>query len=219
VWQRLASLRLRGNWRPGQYNAVLLIAQVVVLWTAAQRGMDYLTLPERAAARPEGSVPAALRGIEADIPVELLGMAFLIPAGVAFVGLALGWAKLLSLGHLFVGASYLVLGITFLRDSPVDDWLTAMSGCALLMLAAFLLATDSRQIPDVVAVSVGVVAMIAGGWLAATGLGYGYRTGNGFLGAAVLHSVMGFGTQIMARREERLRREEEEDFQELRRRG
>jgi hypothetical protein len=220
VWQTLCAWRLRGNWRPGGYNVVLLVAQVVLLWTAAQRGMDYLTLPDPVAGRPvEAGVPAPLRGIEADIPVEALGLAFLIPAGVAFVGLATGWAKLLSLGHLFVGASYLILGITFLRDSPVDDWLTATLGCSLLLVAAFLLVTDSRQIPDVLAIGLGVTAMIAGGWLAAQGLGYGYRTGNGFLGAAVLHFVMGFGTQIMARREERLRREEEEDFQVLRRTG
>jgi hypothetical protein len=220
MWQTLCAWRLRGNWKPGGYNVVLLITQVVLLWTAAQRGMDYLTLPDLVPARiAEGSVPSALRGIEADISLNWLGLAFLIPAGAAFVGLATGWAKLLSLGHLFVGASYLVLGITFLRDSPVDDWLTAFVGCALLVAAAFLLVADSRQIPDVLAISLGIVFMVTGGWLAAQGLGYGYRTGNGFVGGAVLHFVMGFGTQIMARREERLRREEEEDFQELRQRG
>jgi hypothetical protein len=57
--------------------------------------------------------------------------------------------------------------------------------------------------------------MAAGGWLASHGLGYGYRTGNGFLGAAALHFAFGFGTQVLARREERLKREEEEDFQAL----
>jgi hypothetical protein len=66
----------------------------------------------------------------------VLGLSFLIPAGVAFFGLATGWAKPLSLGHLFIGASYLVLGITFLRDTPVDSWPLAVSGCVLLVLAA-----------------------------------------------------------------------------------
>lgn len=214
LWERLLGWRLRGNWRPGQVNVVLLIAEVVVLWTAAQRGMDYINLPDHFTG--PGGVPPELRGIEATIPLNLLGYAFLIPAGVAFVGLATGWAKLLSMGHLFVSASYLILGITFLRDSPVDDWGMALGGCALLLLAAFLLATDSRRIPDLIAITVGIVAMIVGGFLAADGLGYGYRTGNGFLGAAVLHFVFGFGTQVMARRDARLRREEEEDFQELR---
>jgi hypothetical protein len=211
AWRQLCSWRLRGTWKPGGVNVVLLIAQVVVLWTAAQRGMDYVTLPDR-----PGPIPPELRGIEVDIPLNWLGYGFLLPAGAAFVGLATGWARLLSLGHLFVGASYLVLGITFLRDSPVDHWLTASSGCLLLVLAAFLLTTDSRRIPDVIAIVAGIAAMVAGGFLASDGLGYGYRTGNGFLGAAALHFTFGFGTQVLARREERLRREEEEDFRKLR---
>jgi hypothetical protein len=210
TWHRMCSWRLRGNWKPGGANIVLLIAQVIILWTAAQRGMDYVTLP----ARP-GVLPPELRGIEVSIPLNVLGYVFLIPAGIAFVGLATGWARMLSLGHLFVGASYLVLGITFLRDSPVDDWLTAMSGCLLLLLSAFLLVTDSRRIPDVIAIGLGVATMVAGGFLASHGLGYGYRTGNGFLGAAALHFTFGFGTQVLARRDERLRREEEEDFRKL----
>jgi hypothetical protein len=215
LWERLLGWRLRGNWRPGSVNVVLLIAQVVIFWTAAQRGMDYVNLPSVFAA----GTPPELRGIEADIPLDALGYAFLIPAGVGFVGLAMGWVKAISLGHLFVSASYLILGITFLRDSPVDHWGMAVSGCALLLLSAFLLATDSRKIPDLVAIVAGVIAMVLGGFLAADGLGYGYRTGNGFLAAAVLHFVFGFGTQVMARRETRLRREEEEDFQELRPEG
>lgn len=211
AWNRICALRLRGNWQPGQYNAVLLIAQVILLWTPAQRGMDYLTLSEHGI-----GASAALNGIEADIPIQALGLAFLIPAGVGFIGLATGWPKLLSLGHLFIGASYLVLGITFLRDAPFEDVPTALMGCGLLTLAAFLLCTDSRTMPDALAIPAGILSMVAGGWLAAHGLGTGYRTGNGFLGGAALHFVMGFGTQIMARREERLRREEEEDFLELR---
>jgi len=210
AWARLCGLHLRGTWRPGSYNAVLLIAQVVIIWTAAQRGMDYAT-----SGSDTEAASATLVGIEQDIPLEVLGLAFLIPAGVAFFGLATGWAKPLSMGHLFVGAAYLVLGITFLRESPVDSWLKAGGGSALLILAAFLLATDSRYIPDIAAFIFGIVALVLGGWIAAYGLGDGYRTGNGFLGAAVLHFVFGFGTQVLARREERLRREEEEDFHRL----
>jgi hypothetical protein len=214
VWQRLCALHLRGTWKPGSYNAVLLMAQIVVLWTAAQRGLDYVTAPGRGSG-PGPRPSPALIGIEQDIPLEVLGLAFLIPAGVAFFGLATGWAKPLSLGHLFVGASYLVLGTTFLRDSPVDNWLSSTVGCALLVVAAALLATDSRAVPDLVAFLVGTAALVVGGWIASKGLGDGYRTGNGFLGAAALHFVFGFGTQVLARRDERLRREEEEDFQRL----
>lgn len=214
LWQRLCALHLRGQWRPGGSNPVLLIAQVIVLWTAAQRGMDYLNQPPgRTGGEPGASI--VLRGIEADVPLDVLGLAFLIPAGVAFFGLATGWAKPLSLGHLFVGAGYLVLGITFLRDSPVDSWPMAIGGCALLVAAATLLVANFRKLPDIIALPLGVAAMVIGGWLAARGLGYGYRTGNGFLGGAALHFVFGFGTQILARRDARLRREEEEDFQAL----
>lgn len=213
--RQLATIRLRGNWRPGAHNVVLLIAQVVVLWTAAQRGMDYFNLPDLASSPPEVPVGSSLGGIEQDVPLRVLGLAFLIPAGVGFVGLALGWAKPLAMGHLFAGASYLILGITFLRDAPVDSWPLAASGCALLVLAAVLLASDSRFIPDIAALLFGVSSMALGGWLASRGLGYGYRTGNGFLGAAALHFVFGFGTQVLSRRDERLKREEEEDFQAL----
>jgi hypothetical protein len=214
VWQRLCALHLRGTWKPGSYNAVLLMAQIVVLWTAAQRGLDYVTAPGRGSG-PGPRPSPALIGIEQDIPLEVLGLAFLIPAGVAFFGLATGWAKPLSLGHLFVGAAYLILGITFLRDSPVDSWPLAAAGCALLVAAAVLLVANLRNVPDIIALPFGVLAMIAGGWLASRGLGYGYRTGNGFLGGAALHFTFGFGTQILARRESRLRREEEEDFRAL----
>ncbi|HEX8321683.1 hypothetical protein [Longimicrobium sp.] len=216
AWNRLCSWRLRGNWRPGSTNTILLIAQVVTLWTAAQRGMDYLTLPVGAASSAELGGSEALRGIEADISLKMLGLSFLAPAGLAFISLAMGWVRGLSVGHLLVGVSYLVLGITFLRDSPVDDWLTAGAGSALLLVAAGLLVTDSRRVPDILALLGGALAMGIGGWLAAHGLGSGYRTGNGFLGAAVLHLVFGFGTQILARRDERLRREEEEDLRDLR---
>jgi hypothetical protein len=210
----LATKRLRGTWRPGSYNVVLLIAQVVMLWTAAQRGMDYFNLPDLHHGPSEVST-AALRGIESTVDLRVLGLSFLIPAGVGFVSLAFGWASPLSLGHLFVGASYLVLGITFLRDAPVDSWPLAISGCVLLILAATLLASDHRYVPDIAAILLGVGCMAAGGWLASHGLGYGYRTGNGFLGAAALHFTFGFGTQVLARREARLKREEEEDFQAL----
>jgi hypothetical protein len=213
VLRRLASLHLRGPWRPGVTNPVLLIAQVIVLWTAAQRGMDYVNLPASQLSEPAGT--AALRGIEADVSLNALGLAFLIPAGVAFFGLATGWAKPLSLGHLFCGASYLVLGITFLRDSPVDSLAMAVLGCLLLVGAAVLMVANIRRLPDIIALPCGVLAMIVGGWLATRGFGYGYRTGNGFLGGAALHFVFGFGTQILARRDARLRREEEEDLQAL----
>lgn len=212
-WQRLCALHLRGNWRPGDTNPVLLIAQVIILWTAAQRGMDYVNLPPNGLQEPGGT--AVLRGIEADVSLVALGLAFLIPAGVAFIGLATGWAKALSLGHLFVGASYLALGITFLRDSAVSSWPMAAVGLGLLVVAAVLLVADLPRLPDIIAFPLGGLAMVLGGWLAAQGLGYGYRTGNGFLGAAALNFVFGFGTQILARREARLRREEEEDFQAL----
>lgn len=210
----LATKRLRGTWRPGSYNVILLIAQVTILWTAAQRGMDYFNLPDLSHGPAEVST-SVLRGIEADVPLRVLGLGFLLPAGVGFVSLAFGWARPLSLAHLFIGASYLVLGVTFLRDAPIDSWPLAISGCVLLVLAAVLLASDHHYIPDIAAILLGIGCLAVGGWLASHGLGYGYRTGNGFLGAAALHFTFGFGTQVLARREERLKREEEEDFQAL----
>ena len=212
AWNTLCAWNLRGTWKPGSHNIVLLISQVILIWIAAQRGMDYVNTPS-AGKLSAGGVPT-LHGIE-QVNLDLLGYSFLLPAGVAFVSLATGWAKPLSLSHLFIGASYLILGITFLRQAPVDDWLTSVCGASLLLIASFLLVGDSKRIPDVLAISVGIIALTVGGWLAADGLGYGYRTGNGFLGTAVLHFVFGFGTQVLARREARLRREEEEDFREL----
>lgn len=214
-WGRLCRWNLRGHWRPGAQNVVLLIAQVVIIWTAAQRGMDYVNTPGVSDLGVAGPTVLPQHGIETSAEMDRLGYSFLLPAGVAFVSLAMGWAKPLSLSHLFIGASYLVLGITFLREAPVDDWLTASGGSVLLTAAALLLVGDSRRIPDILAIVLGAAALAVGGWLAADGLGYGYRTGNGFLGASVLHFIFGFGTQVLARREARLRREEEEDFREL----
>lgn len=218
LWRRMCRWSLRGNWRPGAHNIVMLIAQVVIIWTSAQRGMDYVKLPSPHLAVPTVGEKAqqTLVGIEASgVPLSLLGYSFLLPAGVAFVGLALGWSKPLAMAHLFIGTSYLVLGITFLKAAPVNNWLTALGGCGLLLVSAGLLVSDSRRIPDIIAVSLGILTLMVGGWLAADGMGYGYRTGNGFIGGAVLHYVFGFGTQVLARREARLRREEEEDFKEL----
>lgn len=210
TWQRLAAWEIRGPWRPGTHNIVLLIVQVVVLWTAAQRGMDYYKTPSLAE-RVGPQARAAFVGIEAQVSPTILGMAFLLPAGVAFTALAFGWAKPLSLGHLFVGASYLVLGSTFLRNSPVDSWVTSGLGAGLLLVATALLVVEHDRIPDIVALVLGVGCLILGGLIAADGLGSGYRTGNGLIGAAVIHFVIGFGTQVLSRRDERLRREEAED--------
>jgi hypothetical protein len=215
AWDRMRNWKLRGPWKPGGYNLILLIAQVVAIWSAAQRGMDYANLPDDAPRTAEPGTSPALIGIEADVPLEWLGMSFLLPAGVAFVGLALGWVKMLSFGHLFMGASYLVLGVTFLREAPVENGLTAAVGSGLVVLSALLLVGDFRRVPDILAITGGIACLIVGGWLALRGLGYGYRTGNGFLAWAVLHFVFGFGTQVLARREERLKREEEEDFEQL----
>jgi hypothetical protein len=211
AWTFLRDLKLRGPWRPGAHNVVLLMVQVVVLWTAAQRGMDYFSMPSLNGLREAGN--PALLGIEADVPLKVLGLAFLLPAGLGFFGLATGWARLLTLGHLFIGAAYLVLGITFLRDAPIDSLPMTAGGCALLVGAAVLLVGNFRRLPDLIAYVLGLGAMALGGWLASRGLGHGYRTGNGFLGGAALHFILGFGTQTLSRRAERLKREEEEDFQ------
>lgn len=215
----MCSWQLRGPWRPGTHNIVLLISQIVVIWTAAQRGMDYVQSSGRLSATQsvDGThIVSTLSGIESDVPLSVLGLSLLIPAGFAFFGLATGWAKPLSLGHLFIGSSYLVLGITFLKDSPIDNYVTAGLGSTLLLASAWLLVTGVRRVPDIISMAIGVLALTIGGWLAAKGLGYGYRTGNGFIGASVLHFIFGFGTQILARRDAILRREEEEDLAALR---
>jgi len=204
AWQTLCALKLRGPWRPGAHNIVVLVVQIASIWGAAQRGMDYFQ-----SAAHDGQV---LSGIEQSIPLQWLGLSFLIPAGIAFFGLASGWARPLVVGHLLIGTTYLVLGITYLRQSEVADVPLATGGSALLLLAAFLLATSFRKIPDAVALITGMAAMIVGGWLAAKGLGFGYRTGNGFLVGAVNHFAFGFGTQVMAHRERVLRREDEDDL-------
>jgi len=207
AWQALCALKLRGPWRPGAHNIVVLIVQIAAIWGAAQRGMDYLQSAGHSGANVE-----ALSGIEAAVPLQWLGLSFLLPSGIAFFGLASGWAKPLVIGHLLIGTSYLVLGITYLRQSQVDSLPLAAGGSLLLLISAFLLVTTFRKIPDAIALSTGMAAMVVGGWLAAKGLGFGYRTGNGFLVGAVYHFAFGFGTQVMAHRERVLAREDEDDL-------
>jgi hypothetical protein len=96
------------------------------------------------------------------VPLQWLGLSFLIPAGIAFFGLASGWARPLVIGHLLIGTTYLVLGITYLRQSKVDSLPLAAGGSLLLLLSAFLLATTFRKIPDAVALSTGMAAMLVG---------------------------------------------------------
>jgi hypothetical protein len=204
AWQALCALKLRGPWRPGAHNIVVLVVQIAAIWGAAQRGMDYV--------QSAGRNVESLSGIEASVPLQWLGLSFLLPAGIAFFGLASGWARPLVIGHLLIGTSYLVLGITYLRQSKVENVPMAVGGSLLLLLSAFLLVTAFRKIPDAIALSTGMAAMVAGGWLAAKGLGFGYRTGNGFLVGAVYHFAFGFGTQVMAHRERVLAREDEDDL-------
>lgn len=211
TWQVMCEWKLRGPWRPGAHNIVMLIVQIASIWGAAQRGMDYFQSANKAASA-DG---LALSGIETSVPLHWLGLAFLLPAGLAFFGLASGWARPLSVGHLLIGTSYLVLGITYLRQTAVDNLPLAGAGSALLLAAAFLLVTRFQGLPDIVALTLGLAAMLVGGWVAAKGLGFGYRTGNGFLVGAVYNFAFGFGTQVLSRRMALLRCEDEADDEAL----
>lgn len=213
-WRRLQAWNLRGSWQPGAHNVVLLISQVVIIWTAAQRGLDYLTSTPQAAA---GSVSNQVySGIEASgASLTLLGWAFLAPALVAFIALSTGWSQPLATGHMVIATSYLVLAISFLRAVPVTEPGMALLGIAMFLVGLYLLMADLPWLPDIIALALGIAIFIIGGKFAGEALGSGYRTGNGFLGAAILHYVFGFGTRVLARRDVRLRREEDEDYREL----
>jgi hypothetical protein len=177
----------RGDWQPRRTHPVLLAVQLVVLWQAGLRGLDYA-----------GGIDAGLDAGAAD-PVYgwlLYGSTVLVLAG-----LAIRRGVPVILGHALLASWYAGLGVAALGADALLDWRTlgglAFGGCGL----AVLLASRHGLLLRVA----GLGAMLLGQAAVVVGLGVDYRTGSGLLSAGVQHAILAVGTVILWQRD-RLRR-------------
>lgn len=175
----------RGDWSPRATHPTLLVVQLVTLWQAGLRGLDYV-----------GGVQAGLDRAAAE-PVYgwlLYGSTILV-----LLGLALRRGAPVVLGHALLGSWYLGLGADALGELPGR---TGWAGLAVSALGVWaLLAHDLSTLYRIA----GVLAMLGGQALLVADLGGDYRTATGLLAAGLLHGAIAVGTFVLWQRQ-RLRR-------------
>lgn len=180
--------RLRGDWQPRRTHPVLVALQLVTLWQAALRGLDYI-----------GGVDAGLdsRAAEPAYGWLLYGSATLV-----LLGLAIRRGGPVILGHALLASWYAGLGVTALGGLGIAaDW-RVLLGLAFGGLGTGVLLSDRFRTPLRLA---GVAAMLAGQAVIVVGLGVDYRAGTGLVAGGAQHAVLAVGTFILWQRD-RLRR-------------
>ncbi len=181
-------IRLRGDWQPRRTHPILLAVQLVTLWQAGLRGLDYA-----------GGVAAGLDARAAD-PVYgwlLYGSTVLV-----LLGLAIRRGAPVILGHALLASWYAGLGVATLGGiGAVADW-RVLLGLAFGGLGVAALLTDQFRTPVRLA---GAGAMLLGQAAIVVGLGADYRTGTALLSGGLQHTVIAVGTFVLWQRD-RLRR-------------
>lgn len=180
-------MTLRGDWQPRQTSPILLALQLVTLWQAGLRGLDYA-----------GGVQVGLDAVAADPSYGwlLYGSTVLV-----LLGLAIRRGAPVILGHALLASWYTGLGVTALGGFGVADW-RVLSGLALGGLGVAALLTERHRTPIRLA---GVAAMLLGQAGIVVGLAGDYRTGTGLISAGVQHGILAVGTFLLWQRD-RLRR-------------
>lgn len=178
----------RGDWTPRATHPFLLAMQLVALWQAGLRGLDYA-----------GGTSAGLDASAGD-PVYgwlLYGSTILVLAG-----LAIRRGGPVILGHALLGSWYLGLGVdTLTTTSTLVDPGTA-AGLLFGGFGAVALLTERARLPVRL---LGVAAMLLGQVLLVAGLGGDYRAGTGLVAGGLLHGTLAVGTFVLWQRQ-RLRR-------------
>lgn len=192
MWRRLGYLN-EGMWVPHRTNWLVLAVQLLVTGQAASRGMDFVQ------PRPPGSTTAALSVVEAAAPLLLWGWLLLVSAGLVFAGLFGGWVLPIVIGHGGLAALYGAFAYGLLAQTPMDSGPVALVGVALLLFGVHFGVSRWRSwrwLRFLLAMSL----LVTGGWLAADGLGYDFRSGTGLLVAACCHTAFAIGVAYIAYR-------------------
>jgi hypothetical protein len=180
--------RLRGDWQPRQTHPVLLAIQLVTLWQAGLRGLDYA-----------GGVGG---GLDAAAAAPTYGWLLYASTVLVLLGLAIRRGAPVILGHALLASWYAGLGVTALGGlGVVGDW-RILLGLAFGALGTAALLSGRYRTPLRLA---GVAAMLLGQAAIVVGFGADYRTGTGLASAAVQHGILAVGTFVLWQRD-RLRR-------------
>lgn len=182
-----------GGWVPWRTNWLVLATETFLVLQGASRGMDYVQ------PRPPLPPNPTLSVIEAALPLPLWGSGFLLFAGLVFIGLFGGWVWPIISGHLGLAGLYGAFSYGLLAQTPIRHGWLALIGTALLSAGLWLGImrwTHWRWLRFTAA----VVGLLAGGWAAAWGLGYDFRTGTGLLSAAASHLAFALGVTYIAYR-------------------
>lgn len=167
----------RPSWAPAHEAPTLLAIQLVTLWQAGMRGLDYLTGP---------GGPA----LDAAVDGPVAGLTLYIGVAVTVLGLAARRPGPVIAGHLLLGAWYLGLGGVAFVDRLHPEPIT-WPGLALGAAGVWLVVRARSGMPTRLA---GAAAMLAGQVMLAGGLLGDYRSGTGLAGAGLLHIAIAAGT-------------------------
>ncbi len=179
---------VRGDWQPRRTHPVLLALQLVTLWQAGLRGLDYA-----------GGVGAGLDARAAD---PVYGWLLYGSTIVVLAGLAIRRGAPVILGHALLASWYAGLGVAVLGGlAAVVDPLV-LGGLAFGAAGVAALLSDQFRTPVRLA---GAGAMLLGQAAVVVGLGGDYRTGTALLAGGLQHTVLAVGTFVLWQRD-RLRR-------------
>jgi len=183
--------RVSGDWRPRLTHPTLLTIQLVALWQAGLRGLDYA-----------GGTVAGLDRAAAD---PAYGWLLYGSTVLVLLGLAIHRAGPVILGHALLGSWYLGLGVNTLTSTSHLRF-GVLTGLVASAAGVYALLAASRWPYRLL----GVAGMLAGQALLVVGLGGDYRAGTGLVAAGILHATLAVGTFILWQRQ-RLRRRVEDD--------
>lgn len=175
---------LRGDWQPRQTHPILLALQLVTLWQAGLRGLEYAG----------GSVT----GLDSGVGEPAYGWLLYGSAILVLLGLAIRRAAPVILGHALLGSWYAGLGAAALGGpGAVLDW-RVLAGLGLGALGTACLLSDRFRTPLRLA---GVAAMLVGQAVLVVGLGSDYRVGTGLLSGGLQHGILAVGTFVLWQRD------------------
>lgn len=180
--------RLRGDWQPHRTHPVLLAVQLVLLWQAGLRGLDYV-----------GGVDA---GLDAGAAEPAYGWLLYGSTVLVLFGLAIRRGAPVILGHALLASWYTGLGVTVLGGIGAALDPLVFGGLAFGAAGIAALLSERSRTPVRL---VGVAAMLLGQAAIVVGMDGDYRTGTGLVSAGVQHAVLAVGTFTLWQRD-RLRR-------------
>ncbi len=192
MWRRLSYLN-QGAWTPFRTNWLVLAVQLLLTGQAASRGMDFVQ------PRPPGSITDTLSVVEAAAPLALWGSGLLAAAGLVFVGLFGGWTTCIIVGHGLLAALYGAFSYGLIDQTPTDSRWKALGGL-ILLLAGVHLGVSRWDHWRWLRFLLAMLLLLVGGWIAAEGMGYDFRSGTGLLVAGASHTAFAIGVAFIAYR-------------------